>query len=145
MAMTTTNADRSAGRSGWAIGGMIFAATIMLVIGVFQILMGIAAIARNAFFFRPAHYPYSISTTGWGWIHLIIGVLVVLTALGLYRGETWARIVGIGIVALAAIDNFLFLPYYPLWSIVLIGLDVWVIWALAKGPGPADNDVYSRT
>ena len=134
---------RSSTTPGWAVGGTLFAATIMVMIGVFQILMGIAAIARNAFFVRPPHYPYAVSTTGWGWIHLIIGVIVLLTGMFLFRGATWARVVGIGIVALAAIDNFLWLPYYPLWAILLIGLAVFVIWALARsGRGTFDEDDY---
>lgn len=138
--------SRTSSSPGWAVGGMIFAATVMVMIGVFQILMGIAAIARNAFFFHPTAYPYSINTTGWGWIHLIIGAALIVVALGLYRGDTWARMAGIAIVVISAIDNFLFMPYYPLWAIVLIGLDVFVIWALAKaGPivGGDDDDEWT--
>lgn len=123
----------SGSRSAWAISGTIFAATMMVIVGVFQILMGITAIAKNAFFFRPAAYPYSLSTTGWGWIHLILGVVVLATGAGLYSGADWARWVGIFLVTLSAIDNFLFIPFYPLWSILLIALDVFIIWALARG------------
>lgn len=135
--------ERSDARSPWAIGGTIFAATMMLMIGVFQILMGIAAIARGAFFFRPATgaYVYSWNTGVYGWIHLILGILVLITGFGLYQGAIWARVVGIGIVVLVAIDNFLFIPYYPLWSLMLIALNVFVIWALASG-GSSDSDAW---
>lgn len=125
--------ERSDTRSAWAVGGMIFAATMMLIIGVFQILMGIAAIGRSAFFVHPTTYLYNWNTAAFGWIHLILGIIVLATGFGLYQGATWARMVGIGIVVLVAIFNFLFIPFYPLWSLTLIALDVFVIWALAVG------------
>lgn len=126
------------GRQAWAMGGTIFGATVMIVLGCFQLLMGIAALAGDTLFVAGPAYTYNIDTTGWGWIHLVLGALVVLTGICLYGRMAWARAVGIVLVALSAIGNFLFLPYYPLWSMVVIALDVFVIWALATVRGPSE-------
>jgi hypothetical protein len=118
-------------RSEWATGGLIFAGTLMVVLGVWQALIGIAAIWQDAFFEVPAEYAYDINVAGWGWIHLILGIVVFLAGLGVFTGALWARAVGILLATLSAIAHFLFLPYYPLWSIIVVALAVFVIWALA--------------
>ncbi len=128
---TVTTRSGSSAKSAWAAGGTVFAATMMVLIGIFQILMGLSAISRDSFIIQRGDYFFNINTRPWGWIHLVLGALVVLTGIGLFTGATWAKVVGIALVGLSAIDNFLFLPYYPIWSIVLIGLDAFVIWALA--------------
>lgn len=128
---TVTTRSGSPAKSAWAAGGTIFAATMMVLIGIFQILMGLSAISRDSFIVQRGDYFFNINTRPWGWIHLVLGALILLTGIGLFTGATWAKVVGIGLVGLSAIDNFLFLPYYPVWSILLIGLDAFVIWALA--------------
>lgn len=115
----------------WAIGGLIFAATMMVMLGIWEALIGIAAIANDDFFAVQPDYAYELSTAGWGWVHLILGVVVLLTGLALFSGALWARTVGIFLAALVAINNFFFLPFYPIWSIVVIALAVFVIWSLA--------------
>jgi hypothetical protein len=139
----------SPAKSAWASGGTVFAATLMLLIGVFQILMGISAIANDSFLVFRGDYVYTVDTTGWGWIHLGLGVLILITGIGLFTGATWAKIAGVVLVGLSAIDNFLFLPYYPIWSLLLIGLDVFVIWALAyslrTGGASAEADLMAET
>jgi hypothetical protein len=115
----------------WAQGGTIFGATMMLIIGVFQVLEGIAAIAKNRFFVVASNYVYNVDTRTWGWIHLILGAVVILTGFYLFTGSAWARGLGIALAVLSAIANFLFLPYYPIWALVLIAMDVFVIWSLA--------------
>jgi hypothetical protein len=126
----TTRARRTTG-SAWAMGGMIFAAALLLMSGIWEILLGIAAIARGSFFVKAPNYLYNVDVTAWGWVHLALGALMALTGFSLFTGATWARAVGICLAVLSAIANFFFLPYYPIWSIVIIGLDVFVIWALA--------------
>jgi hypothetical protein len=115
----------------WAVGGMLFAAAMMVMLGIWQIFVGIAAIAEDEFFVVAPNYTYEIDTTTWGWIHLTIGVIVTLAGFFLFTGATWARVVGIALAVLSAIANFFFLPYYPLWAIVIIAANVFVIWALA--------------
>jgi hypothetical protein len=122
--------DSNGGRA-WAIGGLVLAATLMIMLGLWQIFVGIAAIVDDAFFVAGPNYTYELSTTGWGWIHLILGVVTVAAGMGLFSAATWARVLGILLAILVAVNNFLFLPYYPVWSIVIIALAVFVIWSLA--------------
>jgi hypothetical protein len=118
-------------KQAWAWGGTIFAATMMLLIGVYQFFVGLAAIVQDDFFVVGENYTYEVDTTAWGWIHMAIGALAVVTGFFLFTGANWARWVGIGLASLSAIANFFFLPYYPLWSMLLIALDIFAIWAIA--------------
>ncbi|BCB88898.1 DUF7144 family membrane protein [Phytohabitans suffuscus] len=124
--MATTSASRT-----WAVGGLVFAATMMVLLGIWEVFVGIAAIVNNNFFIVGPDYTYNINTTAWGWVHLALGALVVVAGFFLFTGATWARAVGIGLAALVAINNFIFLPYYPLWSLTMIALAVFVVWAMA--------------
>jgi len=119
------------GRSGVAVGFTYFAAIMMMLSGGFEILQGLSAIIKKNLYVVNKDYIYKINVNGWGWIHLILGVIVLLAGIALLGGALWARIVGIAMAALIAIANFLWLPCYPVWAIVLIALNVVVIWALA--------------
>jgi hypothetical protein len=130
--------DRERPVSGWAVGFTAFAGAIMLMIGTFQIFAGLAAILENEFFAVGRNYAYEIDVTGWGWLHLIIGIIIVLAGIGVFSGAVWARTVGIALALLSAISNFFFIPYYPVWAVLIIALNVIVIWALASyGRGAA--------
>lgn len=120
---------------GWAAGGTVFAGVLMLVSGVLGILDGIAGIAKDDVFARVGDYVYSFNLTAWGWIHLILGILVALTGWGILKGADWARGAGIALASLYVIEYFLFLPYAPVWSVISIGIGVFVIWALAHHDG----------
>ena len=121
--------------SGWAIGGVVFAASAMLIIGCWQAIEGLAAIINDDFFVLGQNYAFDIDTTAWGWIHLIVGVLVALAGLALFAGQTWAAIVAAILAGISAVTNFFFIPYYPWWSITIIALAIWVIWALTRPAG----------
>jgi hypothetical protein len=116
---------------GWAAGFIVFAAVMMIMTGVFQALEGLIAIFQNEFYVQTRDYLFKFDVTAWGWIHLILGIIVALAGWGLLSGRTWARVVGITLAVLSAIANFLWLPYYPFWSLLIIALNVFVIWALA--------------
>jgi hypothetical protein len=120
---------------GWAVGFIVFAAVMMMMAGVFQALAGLVAIFKNEFYVATRNYLFEFDVSAWGWIHLILGVIVVLAGFALLSGATWARTVGITLAVLSAIANFLFIPYYPFWSMLIIALDVFVIWALAVHGG----------
>ena len=131
MAHGTATPTRSRAARGWAVSGLVFAASMMIMLGVWQVFIGIAAIGGDDFFVVQDGYVYDLDTTAWGWIHVVLGAVVVLTGLFLFSGAAWARAAGILLAALAVVNNFLFLPYYPLWSIMVIALAVFVIWSLA--------------
>jgi hypothetical protein len=127
---------RSAGRpdqttSGWAVGFILFAAIMMIMVGIWQALQGLIAIFENEFYVATRNYTFELDATTWGWIHLIVGVIVAFAGWGLLSGRTWARVVAITLAVLSAIANFLFIPYYPFWSLLIIAVDVFVIWAIA--------------
>jgi hypothetical protein len=120
--------------SGWAIGGIAFAASILLLIGVFQIIAGLVAIIDDEFYVVARNYTFELDTSAWGWLHLLLGILLVATGWGLFSRAAWAGVTAIGLAMLSAVLNFLFIPYYPFWSILIIALNVWVIWSLTR-PG----------
>jgi hypothetical protein len=120
--------------SGWAIGGITFAGAIMILVGVFHVFAGLAAIFNDEFFVVGRNYTYDIDVTAWGWIHLILGLVVAFAGFSLFGRKVWAGILALILAMLSAFANFLFIPYYPFWSLLLIGLAVWVIWALTR-PG----------
>ena len=117
--------------SAWATGLALFAGLMMIMIGSFQAIIGFAAILEDEFYVVTPNYAFEVDATTWGWIHLLLGIVLVLAGLGAIAGQLWARVVGITLAVLSAIANFFFIPYYPLWSIVIIALDVFVIWALS--------------
>lgn len=117
--------------SGWAVGGAVFAAVIMIITGCFHVIAGLTAIIKDKFFVSTPNYLLTFDVTGWGIIHLALGALLLVAGFFVLRGNVWARALGIGMAAISAIGNFLFIPYYPFWSILMIALDVFVIWALA--------------
>ena len=122
------------GVSGWAIGGVTFAGTIMILVGIFQAIAGLAAIFEDEFFVLTQNYVFDLDVTAWGWIHLIIGIVVVLAGYFLFVGRAWAAALAILLAMLSAISNFFFIPYYPFWSLLMIALAVWVIWSVTR-PG----------
>lgn len=123
--------------SGWAVGGTVFAGVMLLLIGLFHAVAGLVALIDDEFYVVTANYTFEFDVTAWGWIHLIGGIVVALAGIGVFSGSTWSRLTGIAVAVVSIIVNFFFLPYYPWWSLLMIALGVWVIWALSR-PLPAD-------
>jgi hypothetical protein len=117
-------------RSGIAVGFTVFAAISMIVLGALDALQGLAAIIKKHYFVVTDDYVYKFNVTAWGWIHLILGIVVLLAGVALLQGAFWARIVGVIAAAVVAITNFMWLGYYPVWSVVIIAVSFIVIWAL---------------
>lgn len=118
-------------REPWTGGVELFASVMMIITGLFHLSVGLAAIMRSSFYVVTDSYIFSYNLTAWGWVHLVIGLLVGLTGIALAMGQSWARIVGIILVGISALGNFLFIPYQPMWSLLIIAIDVAVIYALA--------------
>ena len=126
----------SAGRpdqttSGWATGFILFAGLMMIMVGIWQALEGLIGIFENEFYVATRNDLFQFDATTWGWIHLVVGLLVAFAGWGLLSGRTWARAVAITLALLSAIANFLWLPYYPFWALLIIAVDIFVIWAIA--------------
>lgn len=117
--------------AAWATGGVVFAGVLMLVNGVLAIFQGISLLAKDDVWSRVGDYVYKINLTGWGVILLCLGALAVVTGAFVLKGAAWARMTGIFLASLSMIAQFLFLPYAPFWSLIMVGVDFFVIWLLA--------------
>jgi hypothetical protein len=115
-------------------GGVVFAASIMIVIGIFQAIEGLVAIFDDNWYVVTRHYTFDLDVTAYGWIHLILGIVILLAGCALFAGKVWGGILAIFLAILSAIANFFFIPYYPFWSILIIALCIWVIWSVTR-PG----------
>jgi hypothetical protein len=145
------NSDRSAtgtaSRGGGLAAGIAgFAGIMLAVVSVFQILQGIAALANDSVFVKATDYAYEFDITTWGWIHLLMGVVGLAVGLAIVAKQTVGYLAGMGIAAVSAVTNFAWLPYYPVWSLLIITFNVLVIWALCKriSGDRVDEDYYAR-
>lgn len=120
-------------RSGWMVGFTAFAAFMMMLIGSFQIAIGVVAVFNQDFYVTTPNYVFAFDVGVWGWIHLLWGIVVLAAGIAVLRGSVWAATLGSVIAAISAVQAFLFLPYEPFWSIIVIALSVMVIWALTTG------------
>ncbi|WP_186629742.1 hypothetical protein [Rhodococcus sp. BP22] len=128
----TAEYDRHPVKQGFAAGTTFAAAILLLTVSILTVLQGISAISKDALFVAGPEYIYKFDLTTWGWIVTIVGVLGALIAIGMFSGAVWARVGAIVIAALSIIANFLWLPYYPWWSVLVIAIDIVVIWAVAS-------------
>lgn len=115
--------------TGW-VGWIYFAGFMMLLVGFFQIMLGLVALLNSDFYTAVNGTLVVWDFTTWGWIHLIGGVVVLLTGMSLFSGSHWARILAIILVALNLLSHFVFLSAYPVWSIAVMVIDVFIIYAL---------------
>ncbi|ACV81502.1 DUF7144 family membrane protein [Nakamurella multipartita] len=127
MSQTTDTSRGAAVASGF----IVFAGVAMVLIGAFHAFQGLVALFNDDFYVVGQKWIFEFDLTTWGWIHLLVGIGVAVAGFFVFTGAAWARFVGIGVAGLSAVLNFMWLPYYPIWSLVIIALDVAVIWALA--------------
>ena len=116
--------------SGWAIGWTAYASVMMMIIGLFHGIAGFVGILEDELYVLAGSYILELDSTTWGWIHLGAGILIFLAGLALLRGATWARVVGVILAVISTVANFAWMPWYPLWAIVMITANAFVIWAL---------------
>jgi hypothetical protein len=128
--------DYGDGRAVAQAGFTVLAATLMILSGLLSFVEGLVEIFRTGSFITTLpNYTFAFSVHSWGWIHLGIGIVLFAAGACVLLGQAWARALGIVLAVCSAIANFIFIPYYPFWSIVLIAVDVFIIWALATGMG----------
>jgi hypothetical protein len=117
--------------TAWA-GVVLFGGIMMLMVGGFQITQGLVALFRDDYYLvSPNGLVIDVDYTTWGWTHLLIGLVAVGTGIGVMLGQIWARVLGIVIAVISALANVAFLSAYPIWSTIIIAMDVLVIYALA--------------
>jgi hypothetical protein len=104
---------------------------MMVILGAFHAIAGLVALFRDEFYLvRPNGMVIAFDYTTWGWIHLIIGVVVLLAGFGLFRGATWARVLTVVVAGISAVGNLTFLAASPVWAAIMIAIDILVIYAV---------------
>jgi hypothetical protein len=126
-------AERRGGAGAFA--GAMLAGVLMILTGLYGFLAGLAMVLRAPFFVYHGGYLYVWSTHGWGWVELILGAVVVAAGVCVMLGMVWARAVGVVLATLSAVASFMVLPFYPIWSIIAIAVDLFIIWALVAYSG----------
>ena len=117
-------------QTGW-VGWIAFAGVMMVVLGLFHAFQGLVALFEDDYYLVGQNgLTLHIDYTAWGWTHLIFGIVVAAAGVGLFTGQMWARVVGVVLAVLSALVNAAFLAAYPIWSTIMIALDILVIWAL---------------
>lgn len=128
----TVTAGRTAGYdkpTGW-IGWAAFAAIMMIIAGSLQAIYGLVAVLNDQWVVWGNRGSMLLDISTWGWLHLAVGAVVALAGIGIFTGNALARGVGVVVAALSLVANFLFLPAYPIWAMVVIAIDALVIYAL---------------
>ena len=129
----------------WALGLTFFAAIVMLIAGTTEFFTGLSAVLGNVpYAFTTDSQLFEFSLTAWGWIHLVVGLVVAAAGAVLLTGQRWARAVAIVFLLFSIISNILFIPQNPFWTLSVIALDVVVIWALTAHPRDATFDRGGR-
>jgi hypothetical protein len=116
--------------TGW-VGWIMFAGTMLVLLGIFHAIQGLVALFNDSVFLvGKSGLVVNVDYTAWGWIHLIGGIVAILAGASLFAGRMWARILAVLVAVVSAVLNVAFLPAYPIWSTMMIAIDVLVIWAV---------------
>jgi hypothetical protein len=119
--------------SGWAVGWTYFAAFLLIMLGIWHAIVGFSAILKDNVLVAGElgdGYFLKLDSTQWGWIHLILGIVILLAGFGLFTGAVWARTIGVIFAVISGLAAFAWLPYYPVWGVLFVVAAVGVIWAL---------------
>ena len=127
VARERTGTTRADAGGGW----LTFAGILLLIVGTMNVIGGIGAIDDSKFFVGNTQYVLGDLNT-WGWVILVLGCVQLLTAVGLFARNWFARGVGAGFAALAALAHLLMLPAYPLWALALFTMDILIVYGLVS-------------
>jgi hypothetical protein len=121
--------------SGW-VGWVAFAGIMMVLLGAFHIIDGLIALFQDEYFLvTRSGLAVDVDFTTWGWVHMIAGIIIVAAGIAVFAGQVWARVIGVLLAMLSAVVNLGFLSAYPIWSSIMILIDILVIWALTVHGG----------
>jgi hypothetical protein len=134
-ASRTRDDFENSAKGAWADFLTMFAGVLLIISAGFEVLQGAAAVSDPDFFASGSEYLYKLNVTAWGWIHIILGVLSAIVAIGIFMEKSWAWFCGVVIVGLTMLSNFAAIPHYPVWSLTIIAIDVAIIWALTMQLG----------
>ncbi|MFD8566983.1 hypothetical protein [Streptomyces sp. NPDC057694] len=126
-----------------ALGGVVFAVCVLGVVGGFHLISGLSEVLNGHYYPAQRDYAFDFSATGRGWVEMATGAVMLGAAFALFSGSAWARAVGIVVAGLSALENFFFTPYHPVWSAIIIVLDVLVIWSLVAYGRAEARKVYA--
>ena len=116
--------------TAWRSGLSTFAGIMMMVLGGWWIIAGLVALFNSEFYVVTREYIFQFDVTTWGWIHLLLGIVILLAGFYLFTGAVWARTVGVIVAVLWALVAFAWMPWYPIWAIAFLAVSIFVIWAL---------------
>jgi hypothetical protein len=119
----------------FAEGVARLAGILLSLLGFFQVIEGIAAIANSDSVVESTSETFGVDAAAAGWVHLVVGMLGLLAAIAIITGHTLGYLAGIGISFLSAVTHFFFIPYFPAWSLLVLAFNVLVIWALCRSLG----------
>ena len=117
-------------RSDAGAGWVTFAGIILITVGIFQAFAGLVGILEDEILVLTPDYLVQLDATTWGWVHLIIGLIVIASGFGIFSGNVLARTVGVFAALGSMVSMFFWLPWYPVWAIIVIAMDIAIIWAL---------------
>jgi hypothetical protein len=123
------------------VGWLVFAGIMLMIVGSFHLIDGLVALFKDeVYLVRPDGLVVNVDYTAWGWVHLLFGILLVAAGAAVFSGRVWGRTIGVIAAALSALVNFAFIPAYPVWSMLIITIDVIVIYALIAHGGELRED-----
>ena len=129
--MTTTTTPNTYEPETDVRAGSVFGGTVLIIVGLLQFFEGLSAVLKDDVYVTTRDYVYQFDLTTWGWIHLLVGVAALGVGTAVLFGQRWALVAGIIMATLSAVLQFLFIPWQPLWALVLIGINIAVMYALA--------------
>ena len=131
-------------RTGWA-GWAVFAGVMLVVVGAFQAIDGLVALFKDeVYVVRPDGLVVNVDYTAWGWVHLLLGIVLIAAGAAIFAGRVWGRTIGVIAAIISAVLNFAYIASYPVWSILIIAIDVLVIYALVAHGGELREPKHSR-
>ena len=134
----------SSERTGWA-GWAVFAGVMLVLVGAFQAIDGLVALFKDeVYVVRPNGLVVNVDYTAWGWVHLLLGIVLIAAGAAIFSGRVWGRTLGVIAAIISAVLNFAYIAAYPVWSILIIAVDVLVIYALIAHGGELREPKHSR-